>query len=178
MAKRGGAMRRHTSWARAIGLICCLSLLGGCKLATQEQRLLAESGERAYDPEFHASDEALQKGKVHFRNGDWGLAEENFRKAVELAPRDAEAWVGLAASYDRLRRFELADRAYGNAIRLVGHNVVILNNLGYSNLLRGNIQEARRNFLLALEKDPANPYTMNNLELLDESGKSIRRPAA
>jgi Flp pilus assembly protein TadD len=41
--------------------------------------------------------------------------------------------------------------------------------------LRGNIQEARRNFLLAYEKDPANPYIMNNLELLDESGKAIRR---
>jgi Flp pilus assembly protein TadD len=168
-------MRRNWGWARAIGLICCVSLLAGCQLATQEQRLLAESGERAHDPEFHASDEALKAGKVHFRNGDWGLAEENFRQAVELAPRDAEAWLGLAASYDRLRRFDLADRAYGNAIQLVGHNPVILNNLGYSNLLRGNIQEARRNFLLAYEKDPANPYIMNNLELLDESGKAIKR---
>lgn len=168
-------MRRNRGWARAIGLICCVSLLAGCQLATQEQRLLAESGERAHDPEFHASDDALKAGKVHFRNGDWGLAEENFRQAVELAPRDAEAWVGLAASYDRLRRFDLADRAYGNAIQLVGHNPVILNNLGYSNLLRGNIQEARRNFLLAYEKDPANPYILNNLELLDESGKAIKR---
>jgi len=168
-------MRRNRVWAQAVGLMCCLAVLGGCQNLTQEQRLLAESGDRAHDPEFHASDDALKAGKVHFRNGDWGLAEENFRQAVELAPRDAEAWVGLAASYDRLRRFDLADRAYGNAIKLVGHNTVILNNLGYSNLLRGNIQEARRNFLLAHENDPANPYIMNNLELLDESGKAIRR---
>ena len=167
-------MRRNRGWARALLLICCIAVVG-CQPLTQEKRLLAESGERRYDPEFYASDEALKLGKVHFRNGDWGLAEENFRKAVELAPRDAEAWVGLAASYDRLRRFDLADRAYANAITLVGRNTVILNNLGYSNLLRGNIQEARRNFLLALEKDPANPYIMNNLELLDESGKAIRR---
>lgn len=151
------------------------ALLAGCQMATQEQRLLAESGERAEDPAFYASDEALKAGKVHFRNGDWGLAEQNFRKAVELAPRDAEAWVGLAASYDRLRRFDLADRAYGNAIKLVGNSPVIYNNLGYSNLLRGNIPEARRNFLLAYEKDPANPYIMNNLELLGESGKAIKR---
>src|SRR5688572_7692347 len=130
MHKSGGAMRRNQVWARALGLICCLSVVGCQQLArpllTQEQRLLAESGERRHDPEFHASDEALKLGKVHFRNGDWGLAEENFRKAVELAPRDAEAWVGLAASYDRLRRFDLADRAYGNAIQLVGRNTVIL----------------------------------------------------
>ena len=168
-------MRRRRVWAQALGLMCCLAVLGGCQNLTQEQRLLAESGDRVHDPKYHPSDDALRAGKVHFRNGDWGLAEENFRKAVELAPRDAEAWVGLAASYDRLRRFDLADRAYANAIQLVGHNTVILNNLGYSNLLRGNIQEARRHFLLAHEKDPANPYIMNNLELLDESGKVIRR---
>ena len=171
-------MRHYRSRAQAVGLVCCL-LVAGCANATQEQRLLAESGgDRLYDPEYHASDDALKAGKVHFRNGDWGLAEASFRRAVELAPKDAEAWVGLAASYDRLRRFDMADRAYANAIKLVGHNTVILNNLGYSNLLRGNIPEARRHFLLAHEKDPANPYIMNNIELLNESGKAIKRPQA
>lgn len=168
-------MRRNQSWARALGILCCLSVLAGCQQLTKEQRLLAESGDELHDPAFHASDEVLKAGKVHYRNGDWGLAEENFRQAVELAPRDAEAWLGLAASDDRLRRFDLADRAYGNAIKLVGRNPVILNNLGYSNLLRGDLQEARRNFLLAYEQDPGNPYIMNNLELLDESGKAIKR---
>lgn len=138
---------------------------------------MAESGERAYDPAFHSSDEAVKAGKVHFRNGDWGLAEKHFRQAVELGPRDAEAWIGLAASYDRLRRFDLADRAYDQAIKLVGMNTVILNNLGYSFLLRGNLAEARRRFLMAYENDPTNPYTLNNLELLSQSGKTVKRPA-
>src|SRR5438067_3386871 len=57
----------------------------------------------------------LNLGKRHFRANNFGLAERYFRRAVEKAPgetrRDAEAWLGLAASYDRLRRFELADRA-------------------------------------------------------------------
>jgi len=34
--------------------------------------------------------------------------------------RDVTAWIGLAASYDRLARFDLADRAYTMAIRLAG----------------------------------------------------------
>jgi Flp pilus assembly protein TadD len=169
-------MHRCRSWARAMGVTGCL-LAAGCMQSTQDQRLLAESGQRQHDPAFHASDVAVTTGKVHFRNGDWGLAEQHFRRAVELTPTDAEAWIGLAASYDRLRRFDLADRAYGNAIQLVGHNIVVLNNLGYSHLLRGNIAEARRNFLLAYERDPANPYTLNNLELLEASGKAMtRRP--
>lgn len=169
-------MLRKPSRALAVALLCG-AVLTGCVKATKEQMLLAESGERLDDPVFFASDEAVKQGKIHFRNGDWGLAEENFRRAVELAPRDAEAWVGLAASYDRLRRFDLADRAYGQAIKLAGMNVVILNNLGYSYLLRGNLREARRRFLMAYEMDPSNPYTLNNLELLNESGKSIKRPA-
>jgi Flp pilus assembly protein TadD len=48
------------------------------------------------------------------------MAERYFRRAVETHASDAEAWVGLAASYDRLRRFDLADQAYAEAIRLVG----------------------------------------------------------
>jgi Flp pilus assembly protein TadD len=55
----------------------------------------------------------LSLGKKYFRTINCGLAEKHFRAAVEKHPRDAEAWIGLAASYDRLRRFDLADRAYG-----------------------------------------------------------------
>jgi len=53
----------------------------------------------------------LSVGKKYFRQGSYGLAERQFRKAVELHPKHAEAWLRLAASYDRLRRFDLADRA-------------------------------------------------------------------
>ena len=166
--------RKH--WAPAAAVLCAI-LVAGC-VPTKDDRLLAESGLRSFDPPYHASDDALRAGKVHFRNGDWGLAEQNFRKAVELSPKDAEAWLGLAASYDRLRRFDLADRAYDQAIKLSGLNTVILNNLGYSYLLRGNVLEARRRFLLAYEKAPNDPYVLNNLELLNESAKAVQRPKA
>jgi hypothetical protein len=54
---------------------------------------------------YHASDNCSPMRSKNFREGRFGLAEKSYRKAVELSPRDAEAWVGLAASYDRLRRF-------------------------------------------------------------------------
>jgi Flp pilus assembly protein TadD len=73
----------------------------------------------------------LSLGKKYFRTINCGLAEKHFRAAVEKHPRDAEAWIGLAASYDRLRRFDLADRAYGQAVGIVGPTVEILNNQGY-----------------------------------------------
>src|SRR5262245_38401607 len=70
----------------------------------------------------------LNTGKKLYRSANYGLAERHFRRAVESRPKDAEAWVGLAASYDQLRRFELADRAYAQAIGIVGKTPEVLNN--------------------------------------------------
>jgi Flp pilus assembly protein TadD len=111
----------------------------------------------------------LSIGKENFRQGNYGLAERYFRKAVESGPRDAEAWLGLAASYDRLRRFELADRAYEELIRIAGPTPEILNNQGYSYMLRGQFGRAREILMTARAKDPANPFIQNNLALLEES---------
>ncbi|TMJ43496.1 MAG: tetratricopeptide repeat protein [Alphaproteobacteria bacterium] len=127
------------------------------------------------DPKFYPSDDYIRMGKVHFRNGDYGLAEQKFRKAVEVTPKDAEAWLGLAASYDQLRRFDLADNAYDKVLLLAHDNAVILNNAGYSQLLRGNIEGARRFLLRAYELDPNNPYIVNNLKLLGESKNTVKR---
>ena len=82
----------------------------------------------------------------------------------------------VAASYDRLRRFDLADRAYAQAIKLTGQSVQILNNQGYSLMLRGDLNGARRKFLKSYERDPTNPTVLNNLELLNSSHRFIQRP--
>jgi Tetratricopeptide repeat len=111
----------------------------------------------------------LQMGKRYFRNNSFGLAEQSFRSAAEKHPNDAEAWVGLAASYDRLRRFDLADRAYAQAIRLIGPTAQILNDQGFSYMLRGDYARARRKLEEARAKDPANPYVQANIQLLEDS---------
>ena len=86
------------------------------------------------------------------------------------------AWVGLAASYDRLGRFDLADRAYATAIRLVGETPDILNNMGYSYMLRGDLVRARQKLKLAQAREPNNPTIANNLKLLDASYSYVQRP--
>jgi Flp pilus assembly protein TadD len=120
----------------------------------------------------------LSLGKQHFRQENYGLAEHYFRRAAESHPRDAEAWLGLAASYDRLRRFELADRAYKQAIAIVGPSPEVLNNQGYSYILRGDYARARTKLAEARALDPKSPYILNNIGLLEESsrkGKSVQR---
>jgi tetratricopeptide (TPR) repeat protein len=119
----------------------------------------------------------LSLGRKYFRAADFGLAEQHFRKAVEMHPRDLESWIGLAASYDRLRRFDLADRAYTQAMKIAGATPEILNNVGYSYMLRGDYRRARETLMQAQAQDPGNPYIRNNLELLDASfrkGKAIQ----
>ncbi len=82
--------------------------------------------------------EHANKGRQYLDKGLYGLAETEFRASVELKPHNAEAWLGLAAAYDNLRRFDLADRAYEQAIRIVGATPEILNNQGFSYMLRGS----------------------------------------
>jgi Flp pilus assembly protein TadD len=157
--------------------------LGGC-FATDHAHPDVDEGvppittdtvQRDADVEYYPSDDPLRLALEHFNRGDFGIAERYFRDAVEKAPKDASAWVGLAASEDRLGRFDLADPAYAQAARLAGETTALLNNRGYSYMLRGDLIKARKDFLKAYEREPTNPIIVNNLKLLDGSARFIKR---
>ncbi len=116
-------------------------------------------------PDEPKSDLAL--GKEHFRAQNYGLAELHFRRAVESEKANPEAWLGLAAAYDQLKRFKLADRAYAQAERLMGRTPEFLNNRGYSYLLRGDLGRASEDLSAALAADPQNERIRNNLAALE-----------
>lgn len=116
----------------------------------------------------------VARGREQFRAGNYAEAESAFDRAAKMNPRDAEAWLGLAACYDRMRRFELADRAYVQASSIKGPTSEILNNQGYSYLLRGDLARARTTLTVAQKKDPSNRYVQNNLQLLESKERSAR----
>lgn len=166
-------------------LTCCWLALGlaACDYTTREAAIVAPVDPPGGDPvqeptdvKYYPSDEPVRVGLEHFNRGSYGLAQRYFKDAVEKSPKDLTAWIGLAASYDRLRRFDLADQAYSRAIRLGGVTVQILNDQGYSYMLRGNLNAARRKFDQAYSLDPGNPVIANNLELLNGSRRFIERP--
>lgn len=126
------------------------------------------------DLQYYPNDQLLAAAQNQFKEGNYGNAQHYYQRAVEVMPNDPEAWLGLAASYDRIRRFDLADRAYRQAAKYVGNRAEYYNNLGYSYLLRGNLIQAREYFLKAYELDPSNPTVLNNLELLRGS---VLRPS-
>src|SRR5579862_69220 len=148
---------------------------GGPVFAPAAEPIVTPTVQDPADVRYFPSDEPLRLGLEHFNRGNYGIAERYFRDAFEKAPKDATAWIGLAATYDRIGRFDLADRAYAAAVRLVGETTDLLNNIGYSYMLRGNYVAARKKFVQALRRDPQNPTILNNLWLLDSSYHALGR---
>ena len=154
-----------------VGLTGCNTFSEVAAPPAADQVAPAVTVQNAGDIKYYPSDEPLKLALDYFKKGSYGIANRYFRDAVE----DAEAWIGLAASYDRLRRFDLADQAYATAIKLTGETVQILNDRGYSYLLRGDLAKARAKFLKAYQLDPTNPTVVNNIQLLNSSYRFVER---
>lgn len=110
----------------------------------------------------------LQLGKENFAMQNYGLSERYFREAVASRSDNASAWAGLAASYDQLGNFEKADRAYKALVELKGNDPRVLNNMGYSYLLRGQYKKARTYFNRAQNANPTLEHVQGNLHLLEK----------
>jgi Flp pilus assembly protein TadD len=164
-----GFVRAGTAAVVVIGL-------AGCQpTATPNPVPNAVTGQNPADVKYYPSDEPVRLGMQRFQEGNFGLAQQYFQDAVEKTPKDPTAWVGLAASYDRIGRFDLADKSYASAVKLVGHTPSILNNEGYSYMLRGDLKNARAKFEAALRVEPGNATATNNLALLNQSYRFVER---
>ena len=113
----------------------------------------------------------VQTASRYFKEGAYGNASKHFRIAVEKEPGNPDAWLGLAASYDRLRRFDLADRAYSSARKLKGDTAEIMNNIGYSYLLRGELGRARQFMSAAYQRNASDPRIISNIETIIDRGR-------
>jgi Flp pilus assembly protein TadD len=123
--------------------------------------------ERPLSANVYPGDIDARHGHENLLAGNCGNAISYFTRAVDAFPQNAAAWIGLASCYDRIKKFQLADRAYHKALVITGENVVYLNNRGYSFLLRGDIQKAREYFQKAKRLAPADPTIANNLTMTE-----------
>jgi Flp pilus assembly protein TadD len=155
-------------------------VLAGCQSNNEVSELSSfgdssQSVQDLSDVSFYPTDELITKGKVKFREGNYGKAYAIFKRAVEVYPKDPQAWLGYAAAADRIGRFDNADIGYGKLAKMIPNRIEYLNNRGYSYLLRGDLKSARQYFLRAYEIDPANETTANNIELLRNSAAYVKR---
>lgn len=156
----------------ALGLVLLAAPLGGCLGidataglgAGAEPEMTARAPETGNLPE---PNDYIAAGKQSFRDRSFGLAEKHFSRAVEVTPSNAEAWLGLAATHDQLGRFDLADKEYAQVAKKTGTTFELLNNRGYSYMLRGDFTRARRDFEAARRLEPDSEFVRNNLRALD-----------
>ena len=154
-------------------------ILSGCQsYEVRELSSFGDSPESIDDlskVDYYPTDQLITNGTVQFKEKNYGKAYSLFKKAVEVYPDDPQAWLGYAAASDYLGRFDNADIGYRRLARMIPNRPEYLNNVGYSYLLRGNLKQARRYFLMAYEIDPANEITANNIELLRNSTRFAKR---
>lgn len=152
----------------AVPLAGCSSIMPG-QSAFGDNKLAAADLPAVSDT---TADAALLDARAHFRNNDFGYSAAYYKQAVELAPKRAEGYVGLGASYDRLGRFDQSDRVYATLYAISGPTAQYYNNLGYSFMLRGSLTQALSYFRKAKALDPGNPVIVNNISMLSAATRA------
>ena len=143
--------------------------LGGCTLGASSFGTDTLTTASIAPQDDVSGEGALVQARAHFRNNDYGHSTTYYKKAVEMLPNEAEAYAGLAASYDQLGRFDLSDRVYAALYKLTGGTAQYYNNVGYSYMLRGDLKAALVNFRKASAIDPDNIVVANNVKLLSDA---------
>ena len=100
-----------------------------------------------------------------FETGDIRLASQLIDHATALGSTSWRTWNAQGAVADMNRDWATADAAYARAEQLAPARPEVVNNQGWSRLLRGNWSEARDDFARAAQLDPKSTRIANNLEL-------------
>lgn len=125
-----------------------------------KQALAADPG---YGPAYSL------RGLVYMRLNDSSLAEESFRRALQLNPRDPDALHNYGFFACQQGRHTEAVQLFQRALTtpLYTGQAKTLMMLGTCQLRMGQLVEAEGSFARAYELDPANPYVGYNLANLE-----------
>jgi len=152
-------------------------LLGRYYLAQRQDALALARFQQvlAADP---ASPAATGAGIASLRLGRHAEARSHLLAAVAHDGRDAQAWNGLAVIADAARDWAAADQAYDRALAAQPHDAAILNNHGYSLILRRRFADALAVFSRAAQAAPDDRVVRNNLELARALAGDYPQPIA
>lgn len=129
----------------------------------------------AADPNFAAAFNL--RGLVYASLGDDRLAEESFRRALQLAPRDADAMQNYGWYLCQQKRFPEADTLFRQALAVPQYrdSPRTLLTQGICQARAGEWSQAEATLARSYEIDPANPVTAVNLsEVLFHRGEYER----
>lgn len=104
-------------------------------------------------------------GRYHDGQNRFALAENDYRKAIQLSPAHAEARNALGVLLARQGKFEEAIAMLEEAVKQMPGRSHILSNLGHACQLAGATEQAIHYLSMALELDPNNLKAGRNLEI-------------
>lgn len=86
--------------------------------------------------------DAYDTGRSLLAGGDVAGAMAAFRQALVEAPQSVDTLNAIAVCYDRLGRYDVSRTYYDAALAIAPGSVQVLNNLGYSLYLQGELRAA------------------------------------
>jgi Flp pilus assembly protein TadD len=118
------------------------------------------------------------EGLVMCLSGRESEAVPLLKKTVAEFPKSWRAWNALGGAYDDQRKWAEADDAYAHALSASDAPAMVINNRGYSYLLRNRLDEATADFVEALRQRPDLEVARTNLRLaMAMKGEYVRATA-
>lgn len=141
-----------------------LLTLSGC--ATQS----SQNSTQNFD-QLKAAKTRVSLGLTYLKNGNYSQAKFNLDKALEFAPRSADANFAMAYYYQNVGELEQAESAYQFAMDLEPNNANIANSYGAFLCQNGNYEKAKEYFLKAVNTSSyiSSAETYENLAMCSQS---------
>ncbi|MEP1447094.1 MAG: type IV pilus biogenesis/stability protein PilW [Paraglaciecola sp.] len=145
-------------------LLVTLTLLSGCTSQNSQS-----SGDN-FD-QLKASKTRVSLGLTYLKNGNYSQAKYNLDKALEFAPRSADANFAMAYYYQSVSELEQAENAYQFAMDLDPKNANIANSYGAFLCQNGNYEKAKTYFLKAVNTNSyaSSAQTYENLAMCSQN---------
>ena len=117
------------------------------------------------------------RGLIYASLGDDRLAEESFRRALQINARDTDTMQNFGWYLCQQKRYAEANQQFNNALAIPQYRdgARTLLTQGVCHAYAGNLTEAERSLVLSYEMDPGNPAAAVNLsEVLYRKGELER----
>lgn len=141
-----------------------LILLSGC--VSQNSQSFGQNFDH-----LKAAKTRVSLGLTYLKNGNYSQAKFNLDKALEFAPRSADANFAMAYYYQSVGELEQAEEAYQFAMDLEPKNANIANSYGAFLCQNGDYEKAKKYFLKAVNTSSyiSSAETYENLALCSRS---------
>lgn len=126
------------------GIFCVVATMVVTSACTENGKLEIRAIQPALASGKRTVSFRVAEARGQFALGNIALALESFRKAARDDPDSADAYVGIAACYDRMGRFDLSRRNYETALAIAPGDPSLLAALaGSLDLQQLNVQAAK-----------------------------------